>query len=99
MDSYRRAIRRGCDRAFPWPGLNERKIRDLSEGEREVRREWQKQHYWHPHQLRHNAATFLRREFGVEAARLILGHRSIAVTELYAELDQKRAIRIMERVG
>lgn len=54
---------------------------------------------WHPHQLRHNAATRLRREFGIEAARVILGHRSSVVTEVYAEIDRSKAIDIMARVG
>src|SRR5512135_3803341 len=25
--------------------------------------------HWHPHQLRHNAGTYLRKEFGLEVAR------------------------------
>ena len=54
---------------------------------------------WSPHQLRHNAATHLRREVGVEMERLILGHRSPAVTEVYAEIDQQKAIDAMARVG
>jgi len=47
--------------------------------------------HWHPHQLRHNAATMLRREFGLDVARVVLGHRSPQITELYAELDVSRA--------
>lgn len=97
--SYRRAITRGCDFAFPWPPSDGRNVSDLSDQEQKEFHEWQKQHRWHPHQLRHNAATFLRREFGVEATRLILGHRSIAVTELYAELDHEKAIQIIGKVG
>ena len=54
---------------------------------------------WHPHQLRHNAATWLRKEFGLDAARVILGHRSPTITELYAELDADKAAEIMGRVG
>jgi hypothetical protein len=53
----------------------------------------------HPHQLRHNAATALREQFGIEAARVVLGHRSAAVTEIYAELDRETAARIMAQVG
>jgi integrase len=60
---------------------------------------WRHGRNWHPHQLRHNAATFLRQEFGVEAARLILGHRSVAVTELYAELNHNKAVEIIAKVG
>jgi len=54
---------------------------------------------WHPHQLRHNAATFLRKEFGLETARIILGHRSAAITTIYAEADQQKAIEAMLKVG
>ena len=55
--------------------------------------------HWHPHQLRHNAATMLRREFGLDVARVVLGHRSPQITELYAELDVGRAAEVMERLG
>jgi integrase len=55
--------------------------------------------HWHPHQLRHNAATALRREHGIEVARIILGHRSAAMTEIYAEIDHARAIAVMGKIG
>ncbi|MGB2820917.1 MAG: tyrosine-type recombinase/integrase, partial [Phycisphaerae bacterium] len=58
-----------------------------------------KAHRWHPHQLRHNAATELRKEFGIEAARIILGHRSAAITEVYAEKDEQQAIEAVTKVG
>jgi len=54
---------------------------------------------WHPNQLRHNAATRLRKEFGLDVARAVLGHSSPAVTEVYAELDGAKAAEAMERVG
>jgi integrase len=54
---------------------------------------------WHPHQLRHNCATRLRRAFGLEAARVVLGHTSAAVTELYAEMDAGAAAAAMAEVG
>lgn len=87
-DSYRRAVIRGCDKAFPSPdGLTP-----------EETEEWRKEHRWHPHQLRHSAATRLRKEFGLEAARVVLGHRSAAVTDLYAEVDHAKAADIMAKV-
>jgi len=55
--------------------------------------------HWHPNQLRHNAATWLRKEFGLDVARVILGHSSPAVTEVYAEVDREKAIAVMEKVG
>ncbi len=54
---------------------------------------------WTPHRLRHTAATRLRREFGIEAARVVLGHRSAGVTEIYAEQDRDLASKVMGRVG
>jgi integrase len=54
---------------------------------------------WHPNQLRHNAATRLRRDFGLDVARAVLGHSSAVVTELYADLDAAKVIEAMERVG
>jgi integrase len=60
---------------------------------------WQHEHRWSPNQLRHNAATYLRKQFGIEAARVILGHSSAAVTEIYAELDYAKAADIMAQVG
>ena len=55
--------------------------------------------HFHPHQLRHTAATLLQREFGIEAARVVLGHASPAVTALYAEADQAKAVEVMAKVG
>lgn len=54
---------------------------------------------WHPHRLRHNAATLIRAEFGLDVAREILGHRSIGTTEIYAERDRRRAEQAMSAVG
>ena len=56
-------------------------------------------HKWHPHQLRHNAATMLRKEFGLDAARAVLGHSSTSMTEIYAELDGEKASDAMAKVG
>jgi len=54
---------------------------------------------WGAHRLRHNAATYLRKEFGLDVARVILGHSSPAVTEVYAEVDREKALKVMEQVG
>jgi integrase len=55
--------------------------------------------HWHPHQLRHNKATEIRRKYGIDAARVVLGHRSPAITETYAELDSSKAAEIMGKLG
>ena len=54
---------------------------------------------WGPNRLRHNAATYLREQFGIEASRVILGHTSAAMTEVYAEIDRSKAAAIMAQVG
>jgi integrase len=54
---------------------------------------------WFPNQLRHAKATEIRREAGLDAARVVLGHRSPQITEVYAELDTARAAEVMERLG
>jgi integrase len=70
------------------------------EVEKCVRRNaWHAAHSWHPHQLRHNAATRLRKEYGLEAAQVILGHKTLEVTEIYAEKNVAAAMRIMAEVG
>jgi integrase len=106
-DSYRRAVARACDQAFPPPQLLAKR-NDETDAQWEHRltpeqmaelAAWRKAHRWHPHQLRHNAATGLRKEFGLEAARIILGHHSAAVTEIYAEKDEQEAIKAIMRVG
>ena len=105
--SYRRAIQRACDQAFPPPEPlakrdDETKAKwqkRLTKAQQAALTAWRKAHRWHPHQLRHNAATELRKEFGIEAARIILGHRSAAITEVYAEQDQQKAVEAMVRVG
>jgi integrase len=54
---------------------------------------------WAPNQIRHNAGTRIRSEFGVEAARIILGHASAVTTEIYAEIDREQAREIMRKLG
>jgi len=88
-ESYRRAIARACKQA----DLAARQA--IAEASPEVVFVPQ----WHPHQLRHNAATRLRREYGLDAARVVLGHRSAAVTEVYAEVDHAKAQEVMSKAG
>lgn len=64
-------------------------------------REWHREHRFHPHQLRHNAATRLANEFGLKMAKVILGHTSAAVTLRYAEMESEldKAREVMQIVG
>jgi integrase len=112
--SYRRAIARACERAFAMPAeiLEPRNAKERAAAEaagrmsteaiaarRKARQAWRDEHVWHPHQLRHNAGTRLRAEYGVEAAQVILGHKTLSVTQVYAEKNVKAAQRIMAEVG
>jgi integrase len=44
---------------------------------------------WHPNQLRHNFATAVRKQHGLEAAQVLLGHSRADVTQVYAERNQE----------
>lgn len=55
--------------------------------------------HWHPNQLRHRFATEVRRQFGVEAAQIGLGHARTNVVEVYAEKNLGLAIQIAQTVG
>ena len=54
---------------------------------------------WTPHRLRHNAATFIRKEYGLEVAQIILGHSKADITQLYAEVDEAKAVQVIEEIG
>jgi integrase len=54
---------------------------------------------WHVHQLRHTAATAIRREYGLDAARAVLGHRVPTITSHYAELDLGKAVEVARKLG
>lgn len=54
---------------------------------------------WSPNQLRHNAATEIRAQFGLDAASVILGHSEVGVTQVYAEQDRNKAIEIAKKIG
>ncbi|MFG0315797.1 MAG: tyrosine-type recombinase/integrase, partial [Planctomycetota bacterium JB042] len=54
---------------------------------------------WTPNQLRHTAATAIRRRYGIEAARVLLGHATLSTSEIYAEVDETAAKRIMDEMG
>ena len=105
--SFRNAIYRACDRAFPPPDQLARPPKEskakwlarLTPDERAALTKWQSEHRWHPNQLRHTAATVIRREHGIEAARVILGHSKLTTTEIYAEADQVKAAKVMARIG
>jgi integrase len=55
--------------------------------------------HWHPNQLRHSHATEVRRQFGLEAAQVTLGHSQANVTQVYAERDLTLAAKVAAAIG
>jgi integrase len=106
-ESYTRAITRACEFAFGMPAElrdpNGKRRKAGTPEERQERRrkaaDWRAANCWSPNQLRHAAATAVRREFGIEAAQLVLGHADANVTQIYAERDAERAREIAKKVG
>jgi integrase len=109
--SYRRAIERACDQAFPLPerlaprpqenGKRESRAAwwaKLTGEERSEVRTWRQTHRWRPNQLRHTRATELRRH-GLDVAKTILGHTKVETTQLYAEKDIAAAMELVSRIG
>jgi integrase len=88
--SYGRAIARACEKAFPCP----KEIR-----KKEDKAQWRKDHNWSPNQLRHTFATKIRKELGIEAASVLLGHSEVGVTQIYAQRDKESAIEALRRLS
>ena len=51
------------------------------------------------HAIRHKAGTRIRRQFGLEAAQLLLGHVACDVTQVYAEANSAKALDVARRIG
>lgn len=66
---------------------------------RTIQNKKDKMPHWTPHQLRHTAATRIRKEMGLDAARAMLGHRNLRITDDYAELDQGLASKAALKFG
>lgn len=55
--------------------------------------------HWSPNQLRHAHATAVRRQFDLESAQAVLGHKRMSTTEIYAERNLARAKRVAAEMG
>lgn len=88
--SYGRAIARACEKAFPPPSSLKSKA-ELDQ--------WRIDHAWSPNQLRHLFATKVRAEYGLDVSQVLLGHSSVGVTQVYAEVDRSKAIESVRRMS
>ena len=55
--------------------------------------------HWHPNQVRHTFGTRVRKQFGLEAAQVALGHSRADVTQVYAERDLTLALKVAADIG
>jgi integrase len=98
-DSYTNAIKRACELAFGMP-KELRKLKADAPAELNAKAEsWRAEHCWSPNQLRHTAATAIRRAAGIEEAKTILGHSELRTTEIYAERELVKAAEIIQKIG
>lgn len=54
---------------------------------------------WAPNQLRHSAATAIRKTYGIEAAQVTLGHAGANITQVYAERDASLGRKVAAEIG
>jgi len=52
-----------------------------------------------PHKVRHCAGARFRREYGLDVCQRLLGHRHAAVSEIYAQADERTAMQAMSELG
>lgn len=112
-NSYYIGVQKACDAAWPLPSHLARLevspgrletlqayAKRLTPAERAQIKTFRASKRFHPHQLRHTAATLIRQQFGLEAAQLVLGHSSAMVTDaVYAERDASKIAEVIRRVG
>ncbi len=89
-DSYRRAITRACELAYPVP----------AKSTKEAAKAWRAAQWWSPNQLRHSLATEVRQsEQSLESVAAVLGHANVSTSEIYAERNMRLAVEIMTKIG
>ncbi len=88
-DTYRRAVHRAVK------AINRKRQNGRQEGDPPV----ELLPRWSPNQLRHAAATAIRKQFGLEAAQVALGHATADVSQIYAERDLTLAVEVMRKIG
>jgi integrase len=114
-EQARQARRRACRKTPLWPShLKQQAARRKGNPKRPKRERYDVASYrraikrackqadipsWAPNQLRHTAATRIRRRHGIELARIILGHSTAFTTEIYAEADRKQAKKVIGEIG
>lgn len=105
LDYYRQHIRVGCELAFGMPDqlrYIDRNHELATEERSKLQAQaaaWRAKFCWSPNQLRHAAATEIRRAHGLEAAQVLLGHSRADVTQIYAERNSELAETVAAKIG
>lgn len=55
--------------------------------------------HWYPLQIRHSTGTAVRKQHGLEAAQVVLGHARADVTQIYAEKNLSLAMTLAREAG
>ncbi len=71
----------------------------LSDEQRDQLNSWRLEHRWNPYRLRHAFGTRVRRDYGLEASQVLLGHSRANVTEVYAQRNQQLATTVAQKIG
>ena len=107
-DSYRRAVTKAIEKAN---NLRKKEAAAIAAGPKLIQKDLlgglavspppapELLEHWHPNQLRHTRATEIRRQYGLEAAQVTLGHAKADVTQVYAERDIKLAASVARKSG
>lgn len=109
-NSYRRAIERACDRrameaakGLPFEARDRESVsrwyKRLTGISKDILVEHLAKFRWSPNQLRHAAATEIRRKYGLEAAQILLGHSNADTTQIYAERDLAKGVEVARKIG
>ena len=88
-ESYNRAVQYACAKEWPIP----------DGATKEEASAWRAKWWWSTNQLRHAAATRIRKAYGIEAAQVILGHSKIDMTQHYAAANRERGSEVAALVG
>lgn len=91
------------------PGTNVKAIPSRSAGERYTKDTYANAirraciragvEHWSPNRLRHTYATTVRRDHGLEAAQVTLGHSTAKTTEIYAEKNHEAGAAVAGLIG
>ncbi|MFV0444200.1 MAG: tyrosine-type recombinase/integrase [Planctomycetaceae bacterium] len=102
-NALNRCIKRACEIAFSMPAELRRINPEVAGSDQQQLRkraaDWRKANCWTPYQLRHSAATEIRKHFGIESAGAVLGHARLETTEIYAEKNLLKHQEVMREVG